>query len=233
MGHPKDLLKKQEITFDNHHPSTIINWDDDLHFHKKITVNDSKGKPTKVSGIFHVKKNRGIGVTYDDGKNHRKIKDKKDRDFFERKIKEEIRGIIDSNDEDARLFLERVMSAIDSFSSGVESGERKGRKDSAFDNIMDALGISNNRKISLKNSNDDLLSFYVEEIHHLQNSNPFFYLINRYNRHSSYVESDDFSVYYVLFRGGRLSLGELTPFAIMKFKRYGFKVSTKSILENK
>ena len=63
MGHPKDLLKQQEITFDNHHPGTTIKWDDDLHFHKKLKVPSLKGKPVNVSGVFHLAKNKDISVT--------------------------------------------------------------------------------------------------------------------------------------------------------------------------
>lgn len=230
MSHPKDLLKKQEIDFDNHHPATELKWDDDLHFHKKITVKNSKGKSTDVSGIFHVKKNRGIDVTFDKGKNHPRIKDKKEQDFFKRKIKQEISGIIESNDEDTRVFIERVMSALDSLSKGLDLNEQKKRKSDAFDNVMDALGISNSRKTTLRNSNADLLSFYVDGEHRSQTFNCLLYLVDRYNRQLSYVEFEDCSVYYALYRNGKLSLGEFTPYAIMKFKRFGFKVSSKRII---
>lgn len=38
MGKPRDLLKEQEISFDNHQSVKEAEWNDDLHFHKKMTV---------------------------------------------------------------------------------------------------------------------------------------------------------------------------------------------------
>lgn len=51
MGKPKDLLKQQEISFDNHQPGKPAEWDDDLHFHKKMTVGGLRGSKVAGAGI--------------------------------------------------------------------------------------------------------------------------------------------------------------------------------------
>lgn len=233
MGHPKDLLKRQEITFDNHHPATPLKWDESLHFHKKMTVGSLKGKPVGVSGIFHVADDRGIDVTYDKGKSHPRIKDNKERDQFELKIKKEISGIIDSNPDDARVFIKRIMNAIDSISKGTSPEERKRRKKEAFDNVMDALGISIKQKHSLENRNGDLLSFYVDGGDDHNSLGIVCQCLDNYNRRYPCVESDDIMVYYIYYSKGKISLGELTPFTVYKYKWQGFKISSDGLINSK
>lgn len=232
MGRPRDLLKKEEITFDNHHPATAAEWDDDLHFHKRMTVNNPKGKQTVVSGVFHVKKNRGVGVTYDKGKEHPKIKDKTEREYFERKIKKEISDVIENSNDEARVFIDRVVTAVDSLSTGEITAERVRRKNEAFDNVMDALGISPKIKVSLRNRNNDLLSLYVEASSSAYALYGLMYLTRTYSRYYHYLGEAGFVVYYIVENDNQINMGELTPYSFLKYKRQGFGITIGRILNN-
>lgn len=231
MGKPRDLLKWEEISFDNHQSEKEAEWKDDLHFHKKMTVNNPQGRKTAVSGIFHVTKDKGVGVTYDKGKEHPKIKKDKEREFFSNKIKKEINDVIEHNNEEARYFLERVMEKIASISQGQNPKEIARRKNQAFDSIMDALGITPQRKVVLKNKNNDLLAFYVENQGERDGIDALMYLTRFYSRHYFYTELPGVQVNYITSMQGKLTMGELTPYAFLKYKRQGFKLTISGIIE--
>lgn len=230
MGKPKDLLKQQEISFDNHQSGKPAEWDDDLHFHKKMTVGGPRGSKVAVSGVIHVKKNRGIGVTYDKGKSHPKIKDKKERELYEKRIKEEISEAIEKNEEEARPFLKRVMDEIDSLSKGQDLKEVTRRKIEAFDNIMDALGISARKKITLRNKNQDLLSLYVEAPSEAYAFDGLHFLINRYSRSYNYYNLPFCTLTFITYSDGKFTLGELTPYSFMRLKTSGYRLTNGAIL---
>ena len=230
MGKTKDLLKKQEISFDNHQSGKPAEWEDNLHFHKKMTVGGPKGSKVAVSGVIHVKKNRGIGVTYDKGKSHPKIKDKKERELYEKRIKEEINEAIERNEEEARPFLKRVMDEIDSLSKGNDLKEVTRRKCEAYDNIMDALGISAQKKITLRNKNQDLLSLYVEAPSEAQAFDGLHFLIDRYSRDYYYHSLPSCRLNFVTYSDGKLTLGELTPYSFIRLKTSGYKLMTREII---
>lgn len=50
MAKPKSLLKGQELTPNNHHPNTPLEWDASLHLHKKITVGNNTGTGGRGNG---------------------------------------------------------------------------------------------------------------------------------------------------------------------------------------
>lgn len=230
MGKPKDLLKQQEISFDNHQPGKPAEWDDDLHFHKKMTVGGLRGSKVAVSGVIHVKKNRGIGVTYDNGKSHPKIKNKKEQELYEKRIKEEISEAIEKNEEEARPFLKRVMDEIDSLSKGQNSMEVTRRKSEAYDNIMDALGISAQKKITLRNKNQDLLSLYVEAPSEAHAFDGLHFLINRYSKSYYYYDLPFCSLTFITYNDGKFTLGELTPYSFMKLKTSGYRLTNGAVM---
>lgn len=232
MGKPRDLLKEQEISFDNHQSVKEAEWNDDLHFHKKMTVSDQKGKATEVSGVFHVNRNRGIDVTYDRGKEHPKIKNKKEREYFSNKIKKEISGVLEKSNDEAHSFLKRVMEKIDSISSGQSQKEKARRKNQAFDSIMDSLGITPQRKVVLRNKNNDILSLYVENNGDGEGIEALLFLIRWYNRYYLYRKLEDINVYYITFQQGKLTMGELTPYSFLKYKRQGFGLTISGVLES-
>ena len=232
MAKPRDLLRKQEITFDNHQPGKEAEWNDNLHFHKKMTVDNPKGKTTGVSGIFHVTKDRGVDVTYDNGKEHPKIKKEKERDFFSNKIKKEISGVIEKSNEEARSFLNRIMDGIDSISKGQNQQEIIRRKKQAFDSIMGALGITPKRKVVLQNDNNDILSLYIDNQKGEDSIDALLYLSRCYNRFYQYVNIPDVTVYYITYLKGKMIMGEMTPYAFLKFKTKKFKLSNKGIMES-
>lgn len=223
MGKLRDLLKKQEISFDNHHPNTPIEWDDNLHFHKKMTVKGPKGKKVKVSGSFHVNNNMGVYVTYDSGNTHKKIQDDKEREGLESKLKKEIGDIIENNDEEARQFIKHVTDALDSISAGQNLEEVIKRKIMAFDNVMGALGISHKRKIELFDKNKDLLSIYIEAPSQKESIYGLNYLLEHYSQKYDYIEIPGLSVYYITHDNNKgLTMGELTPYAYLNYKTKGF-----------
>lgn len=231
MAKPRDLLRWEEISFDNHQSEKEAEWKDNLHFHKKMTVNNPKGKRTAVSGIFHVTKDKGVGVTYDRGKEHPKIKNEKEREFFSNKIKKEINDVLEHSNEEARYFLERIMEKITSISKGQSPKETVRRKNQAFDSIMGALGISPQRKVVLRNKNNDLLAFYVENQGERDGIDALMYLTHFYSRHYFYMELPEVQVYYITYVQGKLTMGELTPYAFLKYKRQGFKLTISGIIE--
>lgn len=232
MGKPRDLLKKQEISFDNHQSGKEVEWNDDLHFHKKMTVENPRGKKKGISGVFHVTKDRGVGVTYDCGKEHPKIQNEKDREFFSNKIKKEISGVIEKSNEEARSFLNRIMESIESISKGQSPQEIARRKNQAFDSIMDSLGITPQRKIVLRNKNNDILSLYVECQEGISGIDALLNLSRWYNRYYQYLETPGVSVYYVTYLNATMTMGELTPYAFLKYKTKGFRLSQKGIIDS-
>ena len=231
MAKPRDLLRREEISFDNHQSEKEAEWKDDLHFHKKMTVNNPKGKRTAVSGIFHVTNDRGVEVTYDKGKEHPKIKNEKERVFFSKKIKKEINNVLEHSNEETRYFLERIMEKITSISKGKNPKEIARRKNQAFDSIMGALNITPQRKVVLRNKNNDLLAFYVENQSQHDGIDALMYLTRFYNRHYFYMELPKVQVYYITYMQGKLTVGEMTPYAFLKYKRQGFKLTISGIIE--
>lgn len=229
MGKPKDLLKQQEISFDNHQSGKPAEWDDDLHFHKKMTVGGPWGRKTAVSGVIHVKKNRGIGVTYDKGKSHPKIKDKKERELYEKRIKEEISSAIEKNEDEARPFLKRVMDEIDSLSKGQDPKEITRRKNEAYDNIMDALGVSAQKKITLRNRNQDLLSLYIEGPSERGAYDVLQFIVGRYNRSYYYTCMPGYTVNFITYTDGKFTMGELTPYSFTRLKTSGYRLTKLAI----
>lgn len=177
-------------------------------------------------------KNRGVDVTYDKGKEHPKIKNDKEREFFSNKIKKEINGVLEHSNEEARYFLERIMEKITSISKGQNPKEAARRKNQAFDSIMDALGITAQRKVVLRNKNNDLLAFYVENQNQYDGIDALMYLTRFYSRHYFYIELPDIQVYYITYIQGKMTMGELTPYAFIKYKRQGFKLTISGIIES-
>lgn len=231
MGKPRELLDKQEISFDNHQSGKEAVWNDDLHFHKKIIVNNPKGKRTAVSGVFHVTKDRGVGVTYDKGKEHPKIKNDREREFFSNKIKKEIGDIIEKSNEDARHFLGRVLEGIGSISKGQTPKEIARRKKQAFDSIMGSLGVTAQRQVVLKNNNYDILSLYVENQNQYDGIDALLYLSRWYSRYYEYIEIPGVKVYYIIYTQAKMTMGEMTPYSFLKYKHQGFKLTVRGIIE--
>ena len=232
MARPRDLLKKQEISFDNHHEGIPEEWDDNLHLHKKMTVGGPKGVKADISCVIHVAKNRGIKATYHKGKSHPKIKNEAERRFYEEKIKKEISEAIEKNEDEARPFLRTVMSEIESISRGEERTEVKHRKQEAYDNIMDALGISPKLKVSLRNKNNDLMSFYVEAPSKEVALNGLLYLTTNYNRYYRYIETPDIEVYYIVANNDVITMGEFSPYALLKYKHQGYSITKMGFLDS-
>ena len=231
MARTKDLLKKQEINFDNHHEGVPAEWNDSLHFHKKMTVKSPEGVKTEISAILHVAKERGIKATYNRGKSHPKIKDAKEREFYENKIKKEINDAIVANEEEARPFLRTIMKEIESISKGETQSEIIKRKQEAYDNIMGALGISPKLKVSLKNKNNDLLSLYVQAPSSNEALDGLLYLSTMYGKSYQYIETPGSEVYYIAYVADRFTMGELTPYAYLKYKYQGFNLNKSGIID--
>lgn len=232
MSKPKDLLKKQELSLDNHHPNTPLEWDDELHFHKKITV-CCEGEKTSVSGSFHLKKDRGVGITFDMGKSHHKIKNEKVREQLKKSLKKEIQDAMKDSQE-ARAFIKSVTSMVESLSSGQNGREIIKRKRQAYDNVMSALGIPVAKSVSLANSNEDLLSFYMDGPDSYFDIDNLLYAIRLYQKHY-HLHIDELNqinpIYYIIYENGKLSLGELSPYAIVKYRHKGFRMSKKGVME--
>lgn len=230
MGKPKDLLKKQEITFDKHHWDVPMEWDRDLHFHKKLIVSGMKGRKVSVSGVFHVAE-KGIDVVYDSGNNtHKKITNDKERDLLENHLKKEIRDAM-SDDKEARTFIEHVSKQIESLSKGQDSKTIASRKKQAFDNIMSALGVSTARSVSLANTNGDLLSFYMDSPDGYFDIGYLLYTLVIYQKYYHAYVDEYYPIFYIIYIDGQLSLGEFTPYTLLKYRYKGFKISRKSIME--
>ena len=232
MARTKDLLKKQEISFDNHHECIPAEWDDNLHLHKKMTVRSPKGVSVDVSAVIHVAKNRGIKATYHKGKSHPKIKNEDERHHYEEKIKKEISDAIEKNEDEARPFLRRVMDEIESISRGEKPSKVKQRKQEAYDNIMDALGIKPSLKVTLRNKNNDLLSLYVEAPSKDLALNGLLNFTSMYSRNYQYIEIPGIDIYYIVEKEDILSMGELTPYAFLKYKYQGYSITKSAILDS-
>lgn len=229
MGKPKDLLKKQEITFDKHHWDIPLEWDKDLHFHKKLIVSGKKGKKESVSGVFHVTE-KGIDVVYDCGNNeHKNIRDDDEREILKKHLKKEIREAM-SDDKEARAFIEHVGKQIESLSKGQDSKVISSRKKQAFDNIMSALGVSTVRSVSLSNKNGDLLSFYMDRSDGYFDFGYLLNVVNIYQRHYD-VFIDEYHIFYIVYVGGKITIGEFSPYALLKYRYKGFRISRRGLIE--
>lgn len=229
MGKPKDLLKKQELTLDNHHPNTPLEWDDEVHFHKNMTVSFG-GEKTSISGSFHLTKDRGIGVTFDKGKSHHKIKSAKERKQLETVLKKEIVDAM-KDEQEAHAFIKSVIDLVKSFSSGQNEKEVKKRVKQAYDSVMSALGVSTARSVNLANTNGDLLSFYMDSPDGNFDIEYMLYTLMFYQRNYHAYVKDSYQIYYIVYMGGHLSIGEFTPYALLKYRFKGFRISRKGILE--
>ena len=93
------------------------------------------------------------------------------------------------------------------------------------------MGITPQRKVVLKNKNNDLLAFYVENQGERDSIDALMYLTRFYSRHYFYTELPGVQVYYITSMQGKLTMGELTPYAFLKYKRQGFKLTISGIIE--
>ena len=230
MGKPKSLLKGQELTLDNHHPNTPLVWDEHLHIHKRVTLKN-QGKKVAVSGSLYVGKNREVGVTYDKGGNaHGHISDEKEENILREKLRKEVRDAL-SDPEEASAFIKNLRGKIDELSRGQKDNVAKERMEEAFDNIMDAFGVNPRQKKILKNENDDLFLLYVDTPKPMDYIGYLGFVVKTYNRYYYLDDLFDPAVYYATFLNGKLNVGELTPYATLKYRVKGFRISRKGMFE--
>ena len=123
------------------------------------------------------------------------------------------------------------MEKITSISKGQNPKEVARRKNQAFDSIMGALGITPQRKVVLRNNNNDLLAFYVENQGERDGIDAFMYLTRFYNHNYFYIELPEVQIFYITYMHGKMTMGELTPYAFLKYKRQGFKLTISGIIE--
>ena len=231
MAKPKSLLKGQELTPDNHHPNTPLEWDASLHLHKKVTVGN-KGKKVGVSGSLYVASNREIGVAYDKGgNNHGHIRNKKEENDLREKFKKEVREAL-TDSEEATAFIKNIREHVDCLSQGKDNPlVARDRMVEAFDNIMDAFGVSTNQKKIIRNSNNELFLLYVDTPKLMDYVGYLAYVVTRYNRYYHLQELFEPGVYYVTFIDGQLSVGEFSPYAALKYRMKGFSISGRGMYE--
>lgn len=233
MAKPKSLLKGQELKPDNHHPNTPLEWDASLHLHKKVTVGN-KGKKVGVSGSLYVASGREIGVAYDKGgNNHGHIGNKKEADGLREKFKKEVRDAL-TDPEEATAFITNIKQQVDKLSQGQDNPLlAKDRMIEAFDNIMDAFGVSTTQKKTLRNNNGDLFLLYVDT-HQMDDYIGYLgYVVKTYNRYYYLEELFEPDVYYATFIDGQLSVGEFSPYAALKYRLNGFHISRKGLFEDR
>ena len=229
MGKPKSLLKGQQLTPDNHHPNTPLEWDESLHFHKKVTVGD-KGKKVGVSGSLYVTSNKEIGVAYDKGgNNHGHICNKEEADGLREKFAKEVREAL-TDPEDATAFIKNIRDLVDNLSHGLnDSLIAKKRMIEAFDNIMNAFGVSTSQKKALRNDNNDLFLLYVDSPKPMDYIRYLSHVVIKYNRFYHLMNLFEPAIYYATFLDGQLMIGEFSPYAALKYRLRGFPISGRGI----
>ena len=228
MAKPKALLKGQELTPDNHHPNTRLEWDESLHVHKRVTVSN-RGKKVNVSGSLYVARSGEIGVSYDDGQNtHRHIRNKKEEEELRKRFKKEIREAL-TDSEEASAFIKTIREQVNNLSNGQDNHVIQERMVEAFDNIMDAFGVNIGQKKILRNSNNDLFLLYVDTKRPTDYIDYLRFVVTRYNRNYHLEELYMPGVYYVTYLDGQLKVGEFSPYAALKYRLQGFPISGKGM----
>jgi hypothetical protein len=124
------------------------------------------------------------------------------------------------------------MDEIESISRGEKPSKVKQRKQEAYDNIMDALGIKPSLKVTLRNKNNDLLSLYVEAPSKDLALNGLLNFTSMYSRNYQYIEIPGIDIYYIVEKEDILSMGELTPYAFLKYKYQGYSITKSAILDS-
>lgn len=230
----KDLLVGQKLTFDNHHPNVEAKWDNNLHFHKSMTIEDH-GKKAKVSGIFYVANPRQVDVKWDLGNNnHRNVRNDKQATSLQNSLKKEISDAL-KNDDQAHAFLDNIWTHLKSINAGVNPKELKSRYCEAYDNIMNALGISNERKIEIRNQNKNkgYFSLYVDSIDQFNDYQSHVKrVVMQYNswNNDTVIERNP-PIYFICYMDNELAMGELTPSQTSLFRHKGFRLSGVGIDE--
>lgn len=231
MAKPKSLLKGQELTPDNHHPNTPLEWDESLHVHKRVVVSN-RGKKVAVSGSIYVAKNRAIGVSYDEGQNnHRHINNNKEEEELRKRFTKEVCDAL-TNPEEATAFIENIREQVNKLSQEQGNQVAQGRMVEAFDNIMDAFGVSTNQKKIIRNNNNDLFFLYVDSPQPMDYIGYLGIVVKWYNRFYYFEELFEPGVYYATFIDGQLNVGEFSPYAALKYRLKGFPISGKGMIED-
>lgn len=231
----KDLLVGQKLTFDNHHPNVEVKWDNNLHFHKSMTIEDH-GEKAKVSGVFYVANQRQVDVQWDLGNNnHKNISNDKQATRLQNSLKKEICDALKNDDDQAHAFLDNIWNQLKSINAGVNSKELKSRFCEAYDNIMGALDISSERKIEIRNKdkNKGYFSLYVDSFDQINDyQNYVKQVVMHYNRWNNDIEIErNPPIYFICYIDNELSMGELTPGQISRFRHKGFRLSGVGIDE--
>lgn len=233
MSKCKNLLKNQKITFDNHHPGVEATWDSNLHFHKSVNVKDKDGRVKSVSGSFYVAENKPIGVQWDTGKNrHKKVAGHDKPDLLCDRLKNEICDAM-SNPQEAHDFLDNVRDHLKSINSAETNDVKCRRFEEAYNNIMKALGIDERQRVKIKNreENAGLFCLYVDTDRPVNCVEYVTRIVKDYN--SKYrTPVSDYVVYFICSHDNKLTLGEFCPAAAYLFRRYGYMISGKGILDS-
>lgn len=140
-----------------------------------------------------------------------------------------------NDDDQAHAFLDNIWNQLKSINTGVNSKELKSRFCEAYDNIMDTLGISYERKIEIRNQdkNKGYFSLYVDSIDQINNyQNYVKRVIMQYNRWNNDIEIErNPPIYFICYINNELSMGELTPSQTRLFRYKGFRLSGAGIDE--
>ena len=231
----KDLLVGQKLTFDNHHPNVEAKWDNNLHFHKSMTMED-QGKKVKVSGVVYVANQRQVDVQWDLGNNkHKKIKDDRQASRLQKSLKDEVSDALKNDDDQSHAFLDNIWNHLKSINAGVKPEDIKSRFCEAYDNIMDALGISKDRKIEIRNQdkNKGFFSLYVDGNNQIIDYQGYVkHAVVQYNRWHNDIELERTPpIYFICYFDKKLTMGELTPNQVSLFRHKGFRLSGVGIDE--
>lgn len=224
----KDILVRQKLTFDNHHPNVEARWDNNLHFHKKMTIDDH-GEKAEVSGIVYVGAKKSVEVQWDHGNNnHAKIKDPQKAKRLRDKLFKEVSEALKNDDNQTHAFLDNIWKHLQSINAGIKEEEKVKRFKEAYDNIMDAIGISKDRKVDIRNKeeNKGLFSLYVDD----QNINDAHTYIKEtiimYNRRfPEFALQREPHIFFICYHDSALTIGELTPGQQSQFRRKGYRLS--------
>lgn len=146
------------------------------------------------------------------------------------KLRREVREAL-SDSEEASAFIKNLRGKIDELSRGQKENVARERMSEAFDNIMDAFGVSTTQKKVLRNNNGDFFMLYVDLSQPMDYIGYLRYVVKTYNRYYYLDELFEPAVYYTTFLNGKLSVGELTPYATLKYRVKGFRISGWGILE--
>lgn len=227
----KQLLKAQSLTFDNHIPNSPLEMNNDLHFHKKMSI-PHNGISMKVSGSFYLNNNK-IDVHWE---NHKKLPNDKQKDSLKDKLVKEINKAIKT--QGAAYFLENIKKGLNSIFTNRSKQEKEKIWNTAFDNIMSSLGIDKEQKEIIRNENSDLFCLYLDgnDKNYKNKINEKIricrsYRENEFPRLDQYYEDKfkDPSVYYITANEHEkcIEMGELTPDDITKFRNKGFDLREK------